>query len=161
MKLVKANYIILFLFGLIIFGQVPKKPESKIYPVNDYANLLTDREEQLLNNKLISHFSDTSTEILIVTIKSLQGANENMIAAQIGEDWQIGDKEKDNGIVILVSKNDRKIAIQNGYGTNIHLTATRSKQVISNTISPHFKQNNFYKGLDKGTDVIFQILQGK
>ncbi len=162
MKLVKANYILLFLFSFFIaFGQVPKKPEGKIYPVNDYANLLTDREEQLLNTKLINHFNNTSTEILIVTLNSLEGANENMVAAQIGEDWEIGEKEKDNGIVILVSKGDRKIAIQNGYGTNIYLTATRAKQIISNDITPYFKQNNFYGGLDKGTDAIFQVLQGK
>ncbi|MFV0531186.1 MAG: TPM domain-containing protein [Flavobacteriales bacterium] len=161
MKLVKVNYLLVFFFSFsIVLGQIPEKPK-KIYPVVDDANLLTNNEEQLLNTKLINHFKNTSTEILIVTIKSLQGANENMVAAQIGEDWGIGEKEKDNGIVILVSEKEHKIAIQSGYGANIYLTATLAKQIISNNISPYFKQNNFYGGLDKGTDAIFQVLEGK
>ncbi len=161
MKLAKIKYIFLLLLSFSIFsGQIPKKPE-KIYPVVDEANLLSNHEEQLLNTKLIDYFKNTSTEILIVTIHSLQGANENIVAAQIGEDWKIGEKEKDNGIVILVSKNDRKVAIQSGYGTNIHLTATKTKQIISNEIIPYFKKNHFYEGLDKGTEAIFQVLEGK
>ncbi len=161
MKLAKIKYTFLLLLSFSIFsGQIPRKPE-KIYPVVDEANLLSSHEEQLLNTKLIDYFKNTSTEILIVTIHNLQGADENIVAAQIGEDWKIGEEEKDNGIVILVSKNDRKVAIQSGYGTNIHLTATKTKQIISNEIIPYFKKNNFYRGLDKGTEAIFQVLEGK
>ncbi len=161
MKLVKVNTFLLFIFNFIlVLGQIPPKP-NKIYPVIDYADMLSTSEEEFLNSKLINHYNNTSTEILIITINSLEGANENMVAAKIGEDWGIGEKEKDNGIVILVSKKDRKISIQNGYGTNIYLTAGIAKQIITNDITPYFKQGNYYNGIDNGINSIFQALAGK
>ncbi len=75
--------------------------------------------------------------------------------------WGIGQAKEDNGVIILIAKNDRKIAINPGYGLEDRLTAGIGGEIIRNIITPEFKAGSYYKGIDKGTDALFDVFKGK
>lgn len=159
-----ALYLILFI-GIFVNAQykIPPKPTSDFSLVFNYsaAQVLSADEQQALNRRLIDYEAQTSTQIALVIIGSLKDEDPNLLAAQWSHKWGIGQKGKDNGMMILMSSGDRKIAIQNGYGLEEFMTDARSRQVISNIIIPEFKKGDYYKGFDKGLDAIFDILDGK
>jgi uncharacterized protein len=98
---------------------------------------------------------------VIAIIASTEGENIAYLAANWGEKWGIGDAAKDNGILVLLAKNDRKITIQSGKGVEEFLTDFQSKRIIDQVIIPEFKKGDFYSGLDLGSDYIFRTLQGE
>jgi uncharacterized protein len=157
------GFLFLFLFGINnSFAQfdIPKKPSFQT-SVYDYANLLSPTEKAQLESKLIRYSDSTSTQIVVITIEDLKGEYIGTLAPKWGQEWGIGQKDKDNGIVILLSKNDRKIWIAPGYGAEISLTAGVNGEIIRNIITPEFKAGSYYNGLDKGADAIFDVLNGK
>ncbi|SKB84687.1 uncharacterized protein SAMN05660776_0069 [Salegentibacter holothuriorum] len=159
------RFKVLFLFFLVfsgfIFAQrdIPPKPaeETSVY---DGADILSSSEEKQLEQKLINYADTTSTQIVIATIASLQGEYEGVYAAEWAQEWGIGQNEKDNGLLVLVAENDRKIWITTGYGLEEYLTDARSKQIIEQVILPEFRNGSYYNGLDAGTTAIFQVLSG-
>jgi len=156
-----ASIVIALFFVQIAFGQfnIPQKPklETSVY---DYANVLSKSNVARLKSKLIQYADSTSTQIVVITIESLKGENINMLAAKWGQKWGVGQAKEDNGVIVLLAKNDRKIAIQTGYGIEHLLTDALSKRIIENIILPEFKRGDYYAGLDKGTYAVFQILNG-
>lgn len=152
---------LLFSINLLSQGyQIPEKPKLQT-SVYDYVNLLSASQKSNLESKLIRYSDTTSTQIVVAVIASTEGENINYLAANWGEKWGIGDAEKDNGVLILLAKDDRKIAIQNGRGVEYLLTDFQSKRIIERVIIPEFKKGDFYRGLDKGADYIFRTLQGE
>ena len=142
--------------------------QEEIYPktpsgwVNDYAKILTADEANRLNSKLGYYEDSTSTQIFIVTLNETQGAEISMLAAEIGQAWGVGQKGKENGIVILLFPDERKIFIATGYGIDQYATDDVTRQrIIDNEIAPSFKKGDYYTGLDKGTDVLMGLLSGK
>lgn len=140
--------------------EIPEKPKFQT-SVYDYVKLLSDSQKTSLENKLVRYSDTTSTQIVIAVISSTEGENINYLAANWGEKWGIGGAKKDNGVFILLAKDDRKIAIQNGRGVEYLLTDFQSKRIIERIIIPEFKKGNYYAGLDKGADSIFRTLQGE
>ena len=162
MKYLKGSVLVGFLcwFG---FAQaqfeIPEKP-SKQTSVYDYIDLLPTGQEKALEQKLIRYSDSTSTQIVLAVISSTQGENINYLGAQWGQMWGIGQADKDNGILILLAKDDRRIAINTGQGVEFALTDAMSKRIIEKIIVPQFRQDDYYGGLNKGADAIFQILNG-
>ncbi len=162
------RYQRLSLFTLFLFFcgfsfaqfQIPDKPKEQT-SVYDYVNLLSDGQEKTLEQKLIRYSDSTSTQIVIAIIGSTQGENITFLGAQWGEKWGIGQADMDNGILILLAKDDRKIAINTGYGAEGSLTDALSRRIIENGILPHFKEGDYYGGLNRGADLIFQVLNGE
>ena len=153
--------IALFLIHALGFAQfdIPKKPSFQT-SVYDYADVLNEQEEKQLENKLV-HFSDsTSTQIVIVTIADLKGESIGILAPKWAQEWGIGQAKEDNGVIILLSKNDREIWISPGYGLEDKLTAGITGELVRNVIIPEFKAGSYYRGLDKGTTAIFEIIKG-
>ncbi|AKA34553.1 methanol dehydrogenase [Flagellimonas lutaonensis] len=138
---------------------IPPKPEKET-SVYDYVNLLSEAEKTSLEQKLIRYADSTSTQIVVAIISSTEGDNINYLGAQWGQKWGIGQADKDNGILILLAKDDRRIAINTGYGVEGLLTDALSKRIIETRIIPKFKQGDYYGGLDAGADAIFQVLTG-
>ncbi len=168
MNITKSLISTFFLiFGLFIFStnsicaqrKIPAKP-NKQTSVYDKAGLLSASEAKRLEQKLIRYADTTSTQIIVAIINSLEGENITLYAAEWGHEWGIGQKKEDNGVLILVSKNDRKISIATGYGVEEKLTDFTSKTIIDQIITPQFKKGNFYRGLDNGTTAIIQTLNG-
>jgi uncharacterized protein len=160
----KVLYILffVFLFSSISYAQyeIPSKPKKQT-SVYDYAKVLSKKNAAYLEEKLLRYSDSTSTQIVIITINSTKGENINFLAANWGEEWGIGQKGKDNGIILLLAKNDRKVAIGTGRGTEGRLTDLMSKRIIESRIIPEFKKGNYYSGLDRGTDGIFEVLMGE
>ncbi len=168
MKHLKPLIVSLFIiFGLFfastntLYAQhtIPKKP-TKQTAVYDEASMLSDSQAKRLEQKLIRYADTTSTQIVVATINSLEGENITLHAAEWAHEWGIGQKKEDNGVFILVAKNDRKISIATGYGVEEKLTDFTSKTIIDQIITPQFKRGDFYTGLDKGTTTIIQVLNG-
>jgi len=159
----KSVFFIAFLSSITLFSQgyqIPEIPKLKT-SVYDYIGLLSPSQKTSLENKLIRYSDTTSTQIVVAIITSTEGENINYLAAQWGEKWGIGDAKKDNGVLVLLAENDKKIAIGTGYGVESLLTDFQSKRIIEQVIIPEFKKGDFYAGLDKGSDYIFRTLNGE
>ncbi len=141
---------------------IPPKPEitaqSSLY---DYINLLSPAQQNALKTKLITYADSTSTQIVIAIISSANGDDLSLVGAKWGQKWGIGQADEDNGILILLAKDDKQIDINTGYGIEYRLSDRMAERVINRVIIPEFKTGNFYSGLDKGTDAIFEILKGE
>lgn len=163
MRYPKASlFVFAFLCVSLSWGQftIPEKPQKQT-SVYDYVNLLSSSQSRSLEQKLIRYSDSTSTQIVIAIISSTEGENINYLGAQWGQKWGIGQADKDNGVLVLLARDDRRIAINTGYGTEGTLTDFMSKRIIESVIIPEFKKGNYYAGLDKGADAIFQVLNGE
>lgn len=166
-SIIKQKNIIISLV-IILFGfvssyaqfKIPEKPKLQT-SVYDYISLLASSQKRNLEQKLIKYSDTTSTQIVIAIISSTNGENINYLGAQWGHEWGIGQEKEDNGILILLAKDDRKIAINTGYGVEHLLTDAMSKRIIERDIIPFFKQNDYYGGLNRGADAIFEVLNGE
>lgn len=146
-----------------IFAQfaIPEKPNFQT-SVYDYANILSASEKTQLEEKLVRYSDSTTTQIVVITIESLKGEDVSQLATKWGQTWGIGGtKQDDNGVIILLAKAEKKIAINPGYGVEDRLTAGIGGTIIRNIIIPEFKAGSFYNGLDKGTDAIIDVFKGK
>jgi uncharacterized protein len=140
---------------------IPEKPSFQT-SVYDYANVLSASEKSQLEEKLIRYSDSTTTQIVVITIESLKGEDVSQLATKWGQTWGIGGTAKDdNGVIILLAKAEKKIAINPGYGVEDRLTAGIGGTIIRNIIVPEFKAGSFYNGLDKGTDAIIDVFKGK
>jgi uncharacterized protein len=151
------------LFGNLTFAQftIPKVPTEQT-SVYDYADVLQPDEEAQLKEKLIRYSDSTTTQIVVITIESLQGEDIGILTPKWGHAWGIGGSEKnDNGVIILLAEKERKIWISAGYGLEDRLTAGIGGEITRNIIIPEFKAGSYYKGLDKGTDALFDVFKGK
>ncbi len=163
MRFLKASILLLFLCSTSIgWGQftIPEKPQLQT-SVYDYVSLLSKSDKEALEQKLIRYSDSTSTQIVVVIFASTEGEYINYLGAQWGEKWGIGQAEKDNGVLILVANDDRKIAINTGKGTEGALTDALCNRIISMIIVPEFREGDYASGLNKGADAIFQILNGE
>ncbi len=156
-------FFIAVLFSISFFSQgyeIPEKPKFQT-SVYDYTKLLTTSQKTNLETKLVRYSDTTSTQIVVAIISSTKGENIAYLAANWGEEWGIGQAKEDNGVLMLLAKDDRKITIQAGKGVEHLLTDFQSKRIIERIIIPEFKQGDFYGGLDKGSDYIFRTLNGE
>ena len=155
--------LVCFLFTQLSFAQftIPEKPSIQT-SVYDYANVLSATEKAQLEEKLIKYSDSTSTQIVVITIESLKGEDIGILTPKWGQTWGIGGTAKnDNGVLILLAKAERKIWISAGYGLEDRLTAGIGGEITRNIIIPEFKAGSYYKGLDKGTDALFDVFKGK
>lgn len=155
-------YIFLFLNSGFLFAQftIPEKPSFQT-SVYDYANVLSPEEKAQLEEKLIRYSDSTSTQIVVITIESLKNEDVSQLATKWAHSWGLGQAKEDNGVIILLAKAERKIAINPGYGLEDRLTAGIGGEIIRNIIVPEFKAGSYYKGLDKGADALFDVFKGK
>lgn len=167
-QIVKTGWNLFLVFAFLLnsgflFAQftIPDKPKSQT-SVYDYANVLSATEKTQLEEKLVSYADTTTTQIVVITIESLKGEDIGILTPKWGHAWGIGGSEKnDNGVIILLSKQDRKIWISPGYGLEDRLTAGIGGEITRNIILPEFKAGSYYRGLDKGTDALFDVFKGK
>jgi len=137
--------------------EIPKE-QSSVY---DYISLLSDSQKRSLEQKLIKYSDTTSTQIVVAIISTTKGENIGLLTPKWAQKWGIGQAKEDNGVFILLARDDRKIWISPGYGVEHKLTAGIVGELTRNVIIPEFKNGDYYSGLDKGSDAIFQILMGE
>jgi uncharacterized protein len=155
---------VLLLFPAVGTAQydIPPKPQlNKQTAVYDYIDLLTGSQRSLLENKLTAYADSTSTQVVIAIISSTKGEDISFLGAKWGQKWGVGQAGEDNGIMILLAKDDRSIDINTGYGIEYRITDRMAERIINNYMIPSFKDGNYYEGLDRGTDVIIRMLEGE
>jgi uncharacterized protein len=129
--------------------------------VNDYASIISETEEGYLENILKQNEDSTSNQVVILTVSSLQGFPIEMYSIVVVEDWKLGTKEKDNGVLILIAPNERKMRIEVGDGLQGILTDALSKRIIENEFIPYFKRDNYEAGISVGTQIVLDAIKGE
>jgi uncharacterized protein len=126
--------------------------------VVDEANLLAPAQEQALTTKLAALATQSGRQLVVATIPDLQGYDISDYGYRLGRAWGIGDKERNDGALLIVAPNERKVRIEVGYGVEGVLTDAVSSRIIRNDITPRFKSGDFPGGIEAGVDRIGQIL---
>ena len=149
----------LLFFVLPVFAySSPGKPSGF---VNDFAGMMSSGAKQTLEQKLVQFEKDTSNEISVVTINSLNGDTIENFAVKLFEEWKIGKADKDNGVLLIVAKKDKKMRIETGYGLEGALTDAQTFWIQENVMKPAFQSNDYDGGITSAVDSIISATKGE
>ncbi|WP_076792848.1 YgcG family protein [Chlorobium sp. KB01] len=129
--------------------------------VNDYAAMISPSVKAELEAKLQQFEAAESTQIAILTVPSLEGEPIENFSIKVAEAWKIGHKGSDNGVLLIVSRDDHKVRIEVGFGLEGRLTDLLSGRIINDEIVPSFKAGKFDDGFSKGVDAIIAAVHGE
>jgi uncharacterized protein len=154
----------LFLLAATSFAQnvkdLPARPDPPKL-VNDLANMMTPAQQDELERLLINFDNTTSSQVAVVTVTSLNDNEVSDYAISLFNKWGIGRKGKNNGILILASKGDRKMSIITGQGMEGALTDAQSGRIIRNEMMPEFRSGNYYNGFYKAANAVIAATKGE
>lgn len=160
----KFKHLLIFLYTLlstVLFSKdIPSRPNPPRL-VNDFAGILSADENASLETKLISYFDSTSTQIAIIIENSIEDDDLIDYCQRIGETWGIGEKGKNNGLIIYVAMQDHKIRIHTGYGMEATIPDALTNRIINDYIKPAFRDKQYFYGLDQACDIIMQAANGE
>lgn len=162
-KKIKAGvlFCLLLLLGGVVYAvDVPSRP-SPPKLVNDLAGILSESETNTLEDKLVSFYDTSATQIAIVTISTIGDWEPNAFATELINSWGIGQVKQDNGVVILVAVNDRDTYIGTGKGSEGWLPDLLAKRVVDNYLLPKFREDDYYGGLNEATTAIMKLASGE
>ncbi len=134
-------------------------PKSHGY-VNDYENIYSDKEEAMLDSLIRAFENKTTIQIAIITFDTTMTTRDSLdaLTLQIGNAWGVGQKDKNNGLTIGISRGYRRITIRNGYGIEKILTNEETKQIIDTAFIPDFRESRYFEGTYKGLTDLMRIL---
>jgi uncharacterized protein len=159
----KKILFILFTFFFFTAGfaqtVLPKPNPPRL--VNDAAQVLSPEQAEILERKLVALDDSTSNQIVVVLIRSLGDYAIEDYAVKLFREWGIGDKKKNNGILILASIDDRKIRIEVGFGLEGAIPDAVTSNIIQNDIVPNFKAGNYYRGIDQAVESLTKAAVGE
>lgn len=170
MKLKNYSFFSLLLTGLLLInihvfaGEIPPRPNPPRL-VNDFAGILNQNQIKTLEYQLRYFHDTTSNQIVVVTVKSLNGLDAADFATKLGYQWQVGQKKFDNGIVMLIkpkygnSRGHAFIAV--GYGLEGAIPDATAKNIVENEMIPHFRQGDYYGGIRAATGIIMKLASGE
>ncbi len=165
--LLDKRFQLIFLFAWFIgFSLISNKAIADNFPtlngyVTDQGDMLTDEQEKSLAADLQAYEDSTSNQFAVLTIPSLEGYEVADYAWNVAEQNGIGQKGKDNGLLILVARNEHKISIQVAYGLEPVITDGKARLVIEDYMVPAFRNNDYYKGLNDGIEALQQMAAGE
>lgn len=154
----KLHFVLILIFGVISFsfGQEINFPKPVGF-VNDFENILNQDEITKLETLLLTYEKQTSNEIVIVTISETGNENNfDTYALSLAQKWAVGKKGKDNGLVIVISNQLRKIRICTGTGTAKILTDEICETILQETILPYFQNGEMYSGIENGINALIK-----
>jgi uncharacterized protein len=168
-EIVLKSAVAALIFFAISSFRIPAQdfPEKPVPPrlVNDFAGMLTSEEVNALENKLVAYDDSTSTQIAVVTVSDLHGYDKSDYAQRLAEQWGIGQKGLNNGVIILIKPKTTgsagQVQIDQGYGLEGAIPDITCAQIIDNEILPEFRAGNYYKGLDKATSILMSLASGE
>jgi uncharacterized protein len=152
-------WLILAILSLPAFAlEVPERPEGR---VTDQTGTLSQDEIAALERKLAAFERETTNQIAVLLIPSLEGDSLEDYSIRLAEKWKIGQKGKNNGVILLVVKNDHRLRIEVGYGLEGAVPDGLAGSIIRNEIAPQFKTGQFYRGIDAGITAIMAATKGE
>jgi len=152
--------LVLLLWVFAVTAQAELKFPALTGRVVDTAQMLEPSVRTQLDAQLKAHEQATSEQVVVVTLPDLQGASIEDFGYQLGRHWGIGQKDKNNGALLIVARDDRKLRIEVGYGLEDRLTDAQSSVIINQVITPAFKTGNFNKGISDGVAAMLVVLGG-
>lgn len=154
----------LFLFVVVSLSAIPSRPEPQRL-VNDFAGLFTSSQTDALERVLVAFDDSTSNQIAVVTVADLEGYQPVDFATRIGLEWQVGSAEFDNGVVLLVKPKTAgsagQVFIAVGYGLEGAIPDAYAKRIIDTELIPHFRNNDYYGGVEAACDVLMKLASGE
>ena len=163
MKLTKLFIVFIFaLFSLttVHAQNVIAKPNPPVL-VTDMAGVLSPEQKQALENKLVAIDDSSSNQIAVVILPTLEGNPIEEYSTKLFREWGIGNKKTNNGILLLIAIQDKKIRIEVGYGLEGAVPDITANSIIDNDIKPAFREGAYYEGIDKATDDIAKAAVGE
>lgn len=158
----KKIILLLLVFGFsTVFAQKIEKMPQPPMAVNDFGQLLESFQEEALEQKIRAYNDSTSSAIVIITVPDLQGYDIAEVALKYLREWGVGQKDKDNGVVIMVSNTERRARIETGFGMEGVLPDILAKQIIDQRMIPFFRENDYYQGLNNAVDAIIAAAAGE
>src|SRR5688500_12102515 len=124
----------------------------------DQAGIIPAETRETIEPKLIRLEADSGIQLVVATVTSLQGQEIEPYANELFRNWRLGEKAKNNGVLLLVAPNEKRVRIEVGYGLEGTLTDALSKVIITNAITPRFKVGDFGEGISRGIDDIITVL---
>ena len=129
--------------------------------VVDNAEILKPATRDALTTALKAHEQATGDQVVVLTVPTIGGDSIEEYATKVFENWKLGQKGKDNGVLVVVVPNDRKMRIEVGYGLEGTLPDAVASRIIRNVMTPPFKSGDYDKGVTAGVDAIIAQLEGK
>ena len=128
--------------------------------VVDEADILSTQVETRLTQKLKALEDATTNQLVVATVSSLDGMDIRQFGVELARAWEIGQQGKDNGVLLLVAPNERKLAIEVGYGLEGDFPDVLGAHIINNEILPHFYSRNYGVGIEAGVGAIIGVIAG-
>jgi uncharacterized protein len=153
-------YLLFFLSGLAVPVQALDIPQLQGY-VNDYAKMISPGMASQLAEELRAFEQSDSTQLVILTVPSLQGDTIEDFGIKVAQAWKIGQKIKDNGLILIVAKQERKIRIEVGRGLEGRMTDLLAGRIIDLVIAPRFKRGDFEGGFTAGVSALIDGTRGE
>ncbi|WP_207278659.1 YgcG family protein, partial [Pseudomonas sp. FW305-121] len=159
MRVMKVGLMLLF-WVFALTAQAGLKFPELTGRVVDNAQMIEPAVREQLVQQLNAHEKSTGEQLVVVTLPDLQGADIADFGYQLGRYWGIGQKDKNNGALLIVARAERKLRIEVGYGLEDRLTDAQSSVIINQVITPAFKAGNFSKGISDGVSAMLVVLGG-
>ncbi len=154
----------IFLAGIFLLAMTVSlwalKVPSLDGPVVDNAHVLSSREERELEEILLAFQNQTSAQMAVLTIDSLKGESLEGYSMEVAEEWKLGQADRDNGILLLVALNEKKVRLEVGYGVEGSLTDIKSGFIIREEILPYFRQGDYAEGIKRGVLAATGVVSG-
>lgn len=159
MRVMKMG-LVLLLWVLALAAQAELKFPELTGRVVDNAQMIEPSVRDQLTQQLQAHEKATGEQLVVVTLPNLQGTDIADFGYQLGRHWGIGQKDKNNGALLIVARDERKLRIEVGYGLEDRLTDAQSSVIIHQVITPAFKAGNYSKGISDGVAAMLVVLGG-
>ncbi len=146
-------------WALLAWAQVAVPALSR--PVTDLTATLSAGQVAALENKLATFETQRGSQIAVLIVPTTQPEDIAQFAIRVADQWKIGRKKIDDGVILLVAKNDRTLRLEVGYGLEGAIPDAIAKRVIAETITPYFKAGDFYGGIDAGVEQLMRLIEGE
>lgn len=158
-------FLVFVLFCSIGRSQDIPEPMSPPRLVNDFAGIFNESQLRHLEQKLVQFDDSSSSQIVVITVKSLNGLTKEVFADQVGEKWGVGQKGKNNGVVVLVKPKypgeNGEARISVGYGLESVIPDAIARRIVGNDMLPYFKAGDYFSGIDKATTTLISMAKGE
>ena len=160
-KRLKNIFLLLVCLGSVcISNSIAKEVPPLTGPVVDLANVLSNSEVDSLGNSIRNFYANTNSQLQVLIVDTLDGEDIEGYSIKVAEKWKIGSKEG-TGVILLVAVKDRKMRIEVGQGAEGAITDSQAGKIISDIITPEFREGNYYKGISLGLVQIANYLGGE
>lgn len=158
-KFVSLVFLWLYVAGRASAGIPPAPDPPRL--VNDFTGTLSEEQKNVLEESLLRYHDTTSTQITVVIVSTTDGIDPAQYAYELGEAWGVGQSKYNNGVVLLIAREDRAVEIATGYGVEGALPDALCRRIIENEIIPRFRENDFYGGISNGAQAIMDAIGGE